>query len=107
MGIHAVFDILAYLTAAVIGVLYRKRFFRDWKHPVPKALRTTYLLVLLEGVMLGGFLFGTLELTASDVHGILGKSVLGCIVGGQRQRKQRSRYRSVFRFCDNHRNERG
>jgi phosphatidylglycerol---prolipoprotein diacylglyceryl transferase len=81
MSTHLLFDLLAYLTSGIVAVLFANTLFRDLPPRVPGKSRLWYWVFLLQGVIVGAFLFGTIELQLSGIPGI-GKSILGAIVGG-------------------------
>ncbi len=81
MGIHHIFDALAYGSGITVAVAYRRMFFHAGS-PVPRELRVWYTAWLVHGVVIGSLFFGTLQLVAGDAHGLLGKSVLGALFGG-------------------------
>ncbi len=82
MHIHLVFDLLAYATGAIVTVA-AKRWLLPASHPVPPQLRRLYMIAVLLGVIAGSFVLGTLFLREFNVaNGLLGKSILGAIVGG-------------------------
>lgn len=81
MGIHHIFDALAYSSGFVVAFAYRRIFFHAGS-PVPRELRIWYSAWLVHGVVIGSLFFGTLQLVAGDAHGLLGKSVLGALFGG-------------------------
>jgi len=79
--IHLIFDLIAYLTAFITGWLTRPLFQKS-KYPVASSLKVKYSFVLLNGVIIGSLALGTLNLIISGQDGIIGKSIIGAIVGG-------------------------
>lgn len=75
---HLWFDLAAYTTAAAITILLN----RGLRSPVPARHRTSYLLIMTQGVILGSLFLGTLNLYVSGVTDVFGKSILGAIIGG-------------------------
>ncbi len=80
---HLFFDLLAYVTGGLLTWCLATRFLRGIPHPVPSNLRWSYAFVVLNGVIIGSFLIGTIPfLQPGENHELLGKSILGAIVGG-------------------------
>lgn len=75
---HLWFDLAAYVAAAAMTLALN----RGEPSPVPASLRTRYLLILTQGVILGSLLLGTLNLYLLGVGNVFGKSILGAICGG-------------------------
>ena len=74
---HFLFDILAFFCGAA-AALWQKKFL---KLPEQSALNGRYLTVLITGVVLGGYGFGTGNLLAGHVF-VLAHSILGALAGG-------------------------
>ncbi len=81
MQIHLLFDLLAYSFAFLTG-WYSRKFIDTTAYPISKNLKIKYSFVLLNGVIFGSILFGTLNLYISGHEHFLGKSIIGAIVGG-------------------------
>ncbi len=75
---HLWFDLAAYVAAAALTLGLN----RAERSPVPAQLKTRYLLILTQGVILGSLLLGTLNLYLLGVTNVFGKSILGAICGG-------------------------
>src|SRR5260221_13472086 len=80
MSIHAVFDILAALSAmAMTAVVYRWRIAGTAADP-QGPMSVAYLAALLAGAVIGGYGLGTLNLWATGIHEV-GRSILGALAG--------------------------
>lgn len=82
MSLHLWFDLLAYGLAGVLTWWVRQRLAPEVVSPLPRSLRTGYLVAVTHGVVIGGVAFGTLNLALSGHGAVLGKSILGALVGG-------------------------
>jgi phosphatidylglycerol---prolipoprotein diacylglyceryl transferase len=80
MSLHAIFDILAALSAMVMTALvYRWRIAGTTADP-QGPMSVAYLAALLAGAVIGGYGFGTLNLWATGIHEV-GRSILGALAG--------------------------
>jgi prolipoprotein diacylglyceryltransferase len=79
IAIHSVFDVVAWMAAAVIGVAVVR--WRPLAFPVAASKRIDYIAAAIIGSAVGAYLFGTLNLWASGVDGF-GRSIEGAIFGG-------------------------
>lgn len=79
-GTHLFFDLLAYATAAFTTIWISRRW--GAPQPLPQRLRLAYAICLAQGVILGSLLLGTLNLYLSGITDVLGKSILGALLGG-------------------------
>ena len=81
MNIHLLFDLLSY----GVGAYFSLKIFKPQKHHISdENLRYAYYTVALIGAFLGAFVLGTLNIyvtSEAKEHFILGKSILGAIVG--------------------------
>ncbi len=83
MSVHLLFDLLAYFTGAIVTVWVQRTFLHDVRHPVPDALRWYYAFAVLNGVIIGSLMVGTIPfLQIGEGHELLGKSILGAVIGG-------------------------
>src|SRR5262245_21011681 len=78
-GIHAAFDILAWLAAGVAAAWIMRS--DRVAFPVPQPLRSSYLAVLVAGAALGAYLFGSANLWLSGQPGVA-RSIEGAVAGG-------------------------
>lgn len=78
-ALHIVFDILAWLAAALAGWIAAK--IAPSPFPLGAALRRDWLVVVIAGAAAGAYLFGTLNLWASGQAGVA-RSIEGAIFGG-------------------------
>ncbi len=78
MTIHALFDLLAWLTSATTLYVLRRTWFP--KNPVGEPLRFGYLAAVLFGAGLGAWIFGTANLWISGIHEF-GRSIAGALAG--------------------------
>ncbi len=78
MGIHALFDILAWVVSATTLYVLRRTWFP--KNPVDAPMRLGYLASVLLGAGLGAWAFGTANLWVSGIHEF-GRSIAGALVG--------------------------
>lgn len=79
MALHALFDGLAWFTAALAALLVN-RWRADMLPPSPFRGDRMHLLVLLGGAGFGAYLFGSLNLWISGIGG-LARSVEGALAG--------------------------
>lgn len=80
MSPHLAFDLLAYAVAGLLTWWLRRS--RPGMAPLPGPLRAGYLIAVTHGVVLGGIALGSLNLYLSGQSWVLGKSILGALVGG-------------------------
>jgi len=78
-AIHALFDVLAWASAAAAGVWLMRS--GTVKFPVPQPLRFPYLAALIFGAGLGAVVLGSANLWLSGQSG-LARSIEGAIAGG-------------------------
>jgi prolipoprotein diacylglyceryltransferase len=78
-ALHIVFDILAWLAAALAGFIAAR--IAPSPYPLGAALRRDWLVAVIAGAAAGAYLFGTLNLWASGQAG-LARSIEGAIFGG-------------------------
>ena len=81
MNIHLLFDLLSY----GVGAYFSLKIFKPQQHHISdENLRYAYYTIALIGAFVGAFILGTMNLYVTDEakeHFILGKSILGAIVG--------------------------
>jgi phosphatidylglycerol:prolipoprotein diacylglycerol transferase len=82
MSVHLLFDLLAYATGGLVSAWFRKRYISRWPTVLPPRSKLWYWLWLVQGAVIGAFGIGTFELQLSGAQGMVGKSILGAIVGG-------------------------
>jgi len=81
MVIHNIFDVLALISAVLVSLWFRRSY--HLYRPVgvaPSSQYHYYLAALLMGLVVGGFVFGTLNLYLAGREGIA-KSMLGGVFG--------------------------
>ncbi len=81
MNIHLLFDLLSY----GVGAYFSLKIFKPQQHHIrDENLRYAYYTIALIGAFVGAFVLGTMNLyvtSEAKEHFILGKSILGAIVG--------------------------
>jgi len=81
MLVHAVFDLLAWLAAAGIGLWVRRRRWLAQASPLSLRRNPGYVIALSTGALAGALLFGSLNLDLAG-QSLLGHSIGGAILGG-------------------------
>lgn len=79
---HLAFDLLAYAIAVALTWWVRSRARGPAAQTLPRQLRGGYLIAATHGVVLGGVALGSLNLYLGGQTWVLGKSILGALVGG-------------------------
>ncbi len=77
---HLLFDLLAYLVAALCTMMLIRR--RRLLVIVPDRQRPMHLLAMAVGAIAGSLLFGTTNLLLLGQSMVIGKSIIGALVGG-------------------------
>jgi prolipoprotein diacylglyceryltransferase len=81
MGVHVAFDLLAWLTAAVIGVVISRGQFLEGAPTRTPFTDPGYFIALGLGALCGAILVGSLNLNLAGTFAI-GHSIAGGIIGG-------------------------
>ena len=82
MFTHLAFDLGAYAVAIVLVALLTRRAAGQFPSPLPRSRRLQYYFVLTNGAIAGSLLFGSANLVLAGHGPVVGKSILGAIVGG-------------------------
>lgn len=80
MIIHTIFDVLAIIASVLSAWAFRKQFALAAPQALPTAHKDQYHLVLIIGMALGSFLFGSVNTWLAD-QGLFSKSLIGGIAG--------------------------